>query len=109
VRTGDKNKCLRDDGNLEVDDHVQLVIVVEDGMARLVGEMDSKSVLEKSSVENGGNQRDAEKNLEINSGTIKGIKFLRRCTQVDTVCNGVRENLGQIPTIRSHRGQHTVN
>ena len=77
MRSSDKNKCLRDDGNLEIDDHVQLVIVVEDGVARLVGEMDSKIVLEECSVENGGNQRDAEENLEINSSTIKEIKCLR--------------------------------
>jgi hypothetical protein len=48
-------------GNLEVDDHVQLIIVVEDRLARLVSEMYTELVLEEVSVDNDSNQSDAEK------------------------------------------------
>ncbi len=60
VGTCDEDKCLRDDGHLEVDDHVQLRVVGELGVARQVIEMNAKFILEEVGLENDNDQRDPE-------------------------------------------------
>lgn len=61
VRTGYKDQCLRYNGNLEVDNHVELIVIVEYGFTRLVGESNSELVLEERGVDNDSYQSDTEK------------------------------------------------
>lgn len=56
VRTGDEDQSLGDDGDLEVDNHVQLLIVVVDGLTRCVSESNTELVLEESGVEDDSNE-----------------------------------------------------
>jgi hypothetical protein len=70
VRTCDENQRLRYNGNLEVDDHVQLVIIVQDGFARLIRERNPEFVLEEGCVDDGGHQSNAEK-VQVNYDVIR--------------------------------------
>ena len=54
VRTRDEDEGLRDDGDLEVDDHVELAVVVVDGVAALEG--NTELVLEERGLDDGANE-----------------------------------------------------
>lgn len=56
VRTGDEDQSLRDDGNLEVDNHVELRVVGLDGEFL---ERDTEPVLEESSLHDNDHQGDS--------------------------------------------------
>lgn len=60
VRTGDEDQGLRDDGDLEVDDHVQLRVVVVDRAGRVL-EADTELVLEERSLDDDNNKDDPRK------------------------------------------------
>ena len=55
VRTGDEDKSLRDNGNLEVDDHVELRVVVVDAAGGRV-ELDTELVLEERRLDDRDNK-----------------------------------------------------
>ena len=61
MRTGDEDERLRDDGDLEVDDRVQLPVVGVDGEGR--GERDAKLVLEERGLLYDNNKGDPERAL----------------------------------------------
>ena len=61
VRTGDEDERLRDDGDLEVDDRVQLPVVRVDGEGR--GERDAELVLEERGLLDDDNKGDPERSL----------------------------------------------
>lgn len=90
VRARDEDEGLRDDGDLEVDDHVQLVVVVRDGRATGVLEVDAELVLEERRLDDDDDEDD------------------RREREVDTIRHRVREDLSKIPTIRLVARQDTV-
>ena len=83
VRTGDEDQGLRDDSNLEVDDRVEAAVVVVRRLASAVLEDNTELVVE-------------ERRLDADSD--EGDRGQR---EVQPVRNSVREDLGQIPTIRS--------
>lgn len=60
MRTCDEDECLRDDGHLEVDDHVQLRVVGVFGFAKRGIEPNAKFILEEVGLENDNDQRDPE-------------------------------------------------
>ena len=91
VRTRDEDESLRDDGNLEVDDGVELRVVVVGRLARTTGEGRTECI---------GKPGRADDDRDEGDG---------RQREVETVRNGEREDLGQVPTVRSIRGEHTVN
>lgn len=89
VRSGDEDKSLGDDGDLEVDDHVSSVIV--DIVDTLSGDrVDTELVLEEVSVSHDGEQGDG------GSG------------KVETVTDTVGEDLSQVPGIGGGGGQDSV-
>ena len=59
VRTRDEDEGLRDDGDLEVDDHVELAVVVVDGVAALEG--NTELVLEERGLDDGANEGDTKR------------------------------------------------
>ena len=59
VRTRDEDEGLRDDGDLEVDDHVELAVVVVDGVAALEG--NTELVLEERGLDDGANEGDTRR------------------------------------------------
>ena len=59
VRTRDEDEGLRDDGDLEVDNHVELAVVVVDGVAALEG--NTELVLEERSLDDGANEGDTRR------------------------------------------------
>ena len=61
VRTGDEDEGLRDDGNLEVDDGVELVIVVVEGLVGVVLEGDTELAPEEVCANADGDESDAAK------------------------------------------------
>ena len=61
VGTSGEDKCLRDDGDLEVDDHAKLFVV---GLNRAVEERNAEGVLEEGGLEDDAHQSD--------TGRIKG-------------------------------------
>ena len=71
MRTGDEDERLRDDGNLEVDDRVQLLVVRVDGEGR--GERDAKLVLEEGRLLDDDNKGDPERGISknVNESNIK--------------------------------------
>jgi hypothetical protein len=84
VRSSDEDKSLRDDGNLEVDDHVS------SGVSNILDGLDTESVLEEVCV------------------VHDDVKNDGREGEVETVGNGVAEDLGKVPVVGSHRGQDSV-
>ena len=54
MRTSDEDESLRDDSDLEVDNHVQLTIVVGDGEVGL--ESNAECVLEERGLDDGANE-----------------------------------------------------
>jgi hypothetical protein len=84
VRSGDKDQGLRDDGDLEVDDHVHLTSV------GVLVTLDAKLVLEEGGVVDDDEEDDG------------------RQGQVETVSDTVGENLGQVPRVRGARRQDSV-
>jgi len=85
VRSSDEDEGLRDDGDLEVDNHVTLVVV--DVLADWI---DTELALEE-----GCRVHDSEES-EGGSGEVK--------TVADTVC----ENFGKIPRVRRGGRKHSV-
>jgi len=57
MRTSDEDQSLRDDGDLEVHNHVQLGVVGCDGEITI--QCDAESILEECSLHDNDNQRDA--------------------------------------------------
>lgn len=57
MRTGDENQSLRDDGDLEVDDHVKLTII---GLHRGRLQMDMEFTLEEGGLHDNDNQCNAK-------------------------------------------------
>ena len=53
VRTRDENEGLRDDGHLEVDDHVELAVVVVEHLLSATGEGNTELVIEPSRADDG--------------------------------------------------------
>lgn len=84
VGTGDEDKSLRDLSDLEVDDHVKLGVVV-------VGNVGNTELAR----EEGGVDNDTEEG-DGSSG------------EVETVSEGVGENLTEIPRIGSRGGKYTI-
>jgi len=102
----DENECLRNDGDLKVDDGVQLLIIVVD----LVGgriQMDMELALEEVRLEDDYNENDPTREIR-NSSERRLMRNVRGKRQIETICYSVGENLGQIPTIWSRRWEHTV-
>ena len=58
VRTGDEDEGLRDDSDLQVDDHVELVVVVIDRRATGALEVDAELVLEEGSLDDDDDEDD---------------------------------------------------
>jgi len=85
VRTGDKDKSLRDDGDLEVDDHVSSWVV-----GVLAEWLDVEVALEEVGVVHGAEQGNG------------------RAGEVETVTNTVREDFGEIPGVRGGGRKHSV-
>lgn len=83
MRSGDEDKSLRDDGNLEVDNHVTTVRVT-------LQRLNTEPVLEESGVLHGS--------VESNG----------RGGEVDTVSDTERENFGKIPRVRGSRRKNSV-
>jgi hypothetical protein len=85
VRSGNEDKSLRDDGNLEVDNHVcsGVVVVLSSGL-------DTESVLEEGGVSHDG--------VESKGGS----------SEVETVTDTVGKDLGQIPRVRGGGWQDSV-
>ena len=60
MRTGDEDQSLRDDGDLEVDNHVELpVVVVARSRGSAVVERDTEFVVEPSGLDNDRNEGNA--------------------------------------------------
>jgi hypothetical protein len=78
VRSGNEDKSLRNDGNLEINDHVSSVVV---DIVTLGQGLDTESVLEEVGVAHDGEQS-------------KG-----RGGEVETVADTVREHLGEVPRV----------
>lgn len=57
--TGDEDQGLRDDGNLEVDNHMELTIINIDWGSRSVLEGNTKFVLEEVGLKDDDNKSDA--------------------------------------------------
>jgi hypothetical protein len=85
VRSSNEDESLRDDGNLEVDDHVcsGIVGILSDGI-------DTESVLKEGSVSHDG--------VKSNSGS----------SEVETVTDTVGKDLGQIPSVGGGGRQDSV-
>lgn len=83
MRSGNEDKSLRDDGNLEVDNHVTTVRVT-------LQRFNAEPVLEECSVLHGS--------IESNG----------RGGEVDTVSDTERENFGKIPGVRGSRRKDSV-
>jgi len=90
VRTGDEDESLGDDGDLEVDNHVELTIVGIDRGSGKVLEGDTELVLEEVGLKD-HNDKDNGRN-----------------GQVQSVGNSKGKDLSQVPTVRCHRGQDTI-
>ena len=58
MRTGDEDQSLRDDGDLEVDDHVELAVVVVNGATGVARERDTELVLEERSLDDDNDEND---------------------------------------------------
>ena len=58
VRMGDEDKCLRDDGHLEVYDRVKLEVVGVNRRARRILEGNTELVLEESRLHDDDNEDD---------------------------------------------------
>ena len=58
MRTRDEDEGLRDDGDLEVDDHVELAVVVVDRVAALEG--NTELVLEERSLDDDNDENEKE-------------------------------------------------
>jgi hypothetical protein len=108
VGSGDEDEGLRDDSDLEVDDHVDL---------RVVGTLvsgDAELVLEEGGIVDDDEEDDAEwRQLRqvqrgYNDKRQSAVSNSRRQGQVKSVSDTVREDLGQIPRVRSHGRQDTV-
>ena len=91
VRTRDEDEGLRDDGNLEVDDGVELRVVVVGRLARTTGKGRTKRIGKPGSADNDRDEGDS------------------RQREVETVRKSVGEDLGKIPGVGRVRGQDTVN
>ena len=68
MRTGDEDESLRDDGNLEVDDRVQLRVVRVDGEGRR--EADTELVLEEGGLLDDDDKGDPEGVVSVRSGNL---------------------------------------
>lgn len=71
VRTGDEDECLGDDGDLEVDDHMDLGVVGLLGGAEGGSERDVELVLEEVGPEDDNNEDDAKKKATFNKRKTK--------------------------------------
>ena len=91
VRTRDEDESLRDDGNLEVDDGVELRVVVVGRLARTTSEGRTERIGEPGRADDDRNEGDG------------------RQREVETVRKSVGEDLGKIPRVGRVRGQDTVN
>lgn len=80
MRTGDENERLGDDGNLEVDNHVELGIVVFDGQAGCGVQVDAEGVLEEVGVDD-----DRNKGNTVRNPSAQVNKIVRRETYVEAV------------------------
>ena len=70
MRTRDEDKCLGYNSNLEVDDHVQLEVVVVDGLTLRRIEGYSKLILEEGGVDDDRYKRDTGSD-NVNNSTGK--------------------------------------
>ena len=84
VRSSNEDKSLRDDGDLEVDDHVSL------GVGDVLDGLDSESVLKELGI--------VHDDVEDDGGE----------GEVESVGDGVAEDLGEVPVVGSHGGQDSV-
>ena len=92
VRASDEDERLGDHGNLEVDNHVQLAIVVVPASlsVRRVLERDTELVLEEVGLEDDDNEDDG------GQGKVK------------TVCDSEGEDLSQVPSVGGVGRQDTI-
>jgi hypothetical protein len=111
VGTRDEDESLRDNGDLEVDDGVQLRVVGSNCTRQVstIVEGSTELVVEEARLQDDGNKSNTMKKLAYKLKSTKGLEGLRGGGEVETVGNGEREDLGKVPCIRSHRGQDTVN
>lgn len=92
VRTSNEDEGLGDDGNLEVDDHVDLVVVDVGAVSNLaVAETNAELVVEEGGLADDDDESDGGER------------------EPETVGDGVGEDLGQVPRVGGVRGQDTVN
>jgi len=84
VRTGDEDQGLGDDSDLEIDDHVELLVVGVDLGAWGVLEGDVELVLEEIGLEDHDHEGDSGHG------------------EVQSISDGIGEDLGKVPTIRRH-------
>ena len=61
MQMGDKDQSLWDDDDLEVDNHVQLFVIVIDGLTGWVSEPNIELVLEESGVDDNSNESNANR------------------------------------------------
>ena len=87
VRTCDEDECLRDDGHLEVDNHVQLWVVGVLGFGKRGIEVNAKVILEEVGLKNDNDQRDPECTKCVISIVLAGVReYNTGCeTYVETV------------------------
>jgi hypothetical protein len=75
VRTGDEDECLRDDGNLEVHNHVELIVVDVLSAAGLSArERDTELVLEEGSLDDDNDKGDAVISDSISRLSIERVQ-----------------------------------
>lgn len=80
MRTGNEDQSLGDDGNLKVDNHVQLVVIVINSLTGGSVQADAELVLEERRVDDDSNKSDTVRNLlaDVN-------ELLQYSTYVDAV------------------------
>jgi len=98
MSASDEDKRLRNNGDLQVDDGVQLVIIVVDRTRRVI-QFDVELVLEEARLEDHDNKDNPMQAIRTWLRARSGERDLRGERQIETIGYSVGEDFSQVPTI----------